>query len=610
MPIPGLLVESRPSVSPERNPDRSPFRDLMRRVTPLARLRELYRRAQQPVNRSILENVLSEMRIQCVITDADLARIPTTGPVVVTANHPFGLLDGAVLGALLSRVRPDVKILTNVLLSEIPELHECCFFVDPLGGQDSVARNRRGVKQAIAWLQSGGMLAMFPAGEVSHLRLREIGTSDPEWNSLAVRLARLTEAMTLPVFLPGCNSATFQALGLLHPRLRTAWLINEFLGQTDKRVEVRIGSRIPADIIRNAGSDSEATKYLRWRTYILSRRGRCRSRISPMLANFIPRNSEQPVVPAVAREDILRDLKAFKPAQQLYENPDFAVYCGEAREVPSLLREIGRLREITFRAAGEGTGRAVDLDRFDHYYSHIVLWSKLNNEVVGAYRIGLTTEILPRLGPSGLYTSTLFRYDAGLFEQFGPALELGRSFIRPEYQRQYAPLLMLWKGIGRYIAQNPQFAVLFGAVSISNSYSRWSQELIVRFFQSRESKHELRRLISARRPFRTGWTRHGDGMSSGHGVQQLDLLADPISDVESDGKSIPVLVRHYAKLGGRLLTFNVDKDFSNVVDGFVLVDLRRTDPESLRRYLGEDGVTAFRSYHGLCEGLNHSAQPS
>jgi len=599
MPISSLLAETRQRVTPERSPDRFPFRELIRRLTPMDRVRDLYRRAQQPADRSILENVLSQMRVECVIKDSDLARIPPTGRVVVTANHPFGLLDGAVLGALLTRVRPDVKILTNILLAEIPELHDYCIFVDPFGGEDSVVRNRRGVKKAVAWLQSGGMLAMFPAGEVSHVRLREIGIADPEWNSLAVRLVRMTDAAALPVFLPGCNSATFQALGLLHPRLRTAWLINEFLGQTDKKMEVRIGSRIPAQTMRDIGSDLEATSYLRWRTYILSRRGRSRPRKSPILANFIPRNTDAPIVPAIPAKDILTDLESLNLAR-LYENSEFTVYCAKAGEIPALLREIGRLREITFREAGEGTGRSIDLDRFDYYYTHIVLWSRLKNELVGAYRIGLTTEILPRLGVSGLYTSTLFRYEPKLFEQLGPALELGRSFVRPEYQRQYAPLLSLWKGIGRYVSLNPRFAVLFGAVSISDRYCRWSRDLIVRFFQSRECNNQLARSISPRRPFRSGWVRPGDGMSLGGRFEELDQLADPIADVEGDGKSIPILMKHYAKLGGHLLSFNVDRDFSNVLDGFMLVDLRRTDPETLRRYLGEDGVGAFRSYHGLC----------
>jgi len=598
MPDLGLLAAPGQPASPVQSPDLFPFQRIMRRFMPMERVRELYRRAQQPVSRSILENVLSEMRVECQVANADLARIPLSGPVVVTSNHPFGLLDGAILGVLLARVRSDVKVLTNVLLAEVPELHEHCIFVDPFGGEESVSRNRRGVKQAIAWLRAGGVLAMFPAGEVSHLCWRELGITDPQWNAMAARLVRLTGAAALPVFLPGCNSATFQALGMLHPALRTTWLMNEFLRQTDRKVEVRIGSRIPAETITNQSSDREAADYLRWRTYILSRRRQSSGRFLP-LKSIVQRKAPQAIAAAAPADSLLLNLRKLNPAGQLYDSAEFSVYCAKAREIPDVLREIGRLREITFRAAGEGTGRSEDIDRFDHYYSHIFLWSKSNRELVGAYRIGLTTEILPRMGVPGLYTSTLFRYSPGLFERFGPALELGRSFVRPEYQRQYSPLLTLWKGIGRYLALHPQFAVLFGAVSISNRYCRWSRELIVRFFQSREGTDKLSTFIRPRRPFRPGWERPGDGVSQGNRFQDLDQLTDPIADVETDGKSVPILIKQYAKLGGRLLSFNVDKAFSNVLDGFVLVDLRQTAPAVLGRYLGEDGLKAFLSYHGL-----------
>jgi len=602
MPDLGLLAI--PGQPPVQSPDLFPFQRLMRRFIPMERVRELYRRAQQPANRSILENLLSEMRVECRVANADLARVPLSGPVVVTCNHPFGLLDGAVVGALLARVRPDVKVLTNVLLAEVPELHEHCIFVDPFGGEESVVRNRRGVRQAIGWLRAGGMLAMFPAGEVSHLRWGQLGVMDPQWNAMAARLVRLTGAAALPVFLPGCNSAAFQALGLIHPGLRTAWLMTEFLGQTDREVEVRIGSRVPAETIRGQSSDREAADYLRWRTYILSRRHPSRPVFLP-LKSIVPRKPQQPIIAPIAADALLRNLQQLNPAGRLYDSPEFSVYCAKAREIPEVLQEIGRLREVTFRAAGEGTGLSTDLDRFDHYYSHIILWSKANRELVGAYRIGLTTEILPRMGVAGLYTSTLFRYSPALFERFGPALELGRSFVRPEYQRQYSPLLTLWKGIGRYLALHPQFAVLFGAVSISNRYCRWSRELIVRFFQSRENGDNLSDFIRPRRPFRTGWAHPGYGISQGDRFQDLDQLTDPIADVETDGKSIPILVRQYARLGGRLLSFNVDKAFSNVLDGFVLVDLRRTDPAVLGRYLGEDGLKAFLSYHGLATLPGH-----
>jgi putative hemolysin len=230
--------------------------------------------------------------------------------VVVTANHPFGLLDGAVLGALLTRVRPDVKIVTNFMLAGIPELHEHCIFVDPFGERESAARNRRGVRQALAWLSAGGVLVMFPAGEVSHLRFSDPvrGITDPEWNSMAARLVRMTGAVALPVFLPGCNSATFQALGLLHSQLRTAWLPSEFLHQTDRTVEVRIGSRIPAEILRGVGPDRKAADYLRWRTYILAQRNQGDRSTPPVLASVFTRKKSQPVAEPVPAELVLHNL--------------------------------------------------------------------------------------------------------------------------------------------------------------------------------------------------------------------------------------------------------------------------------------------------------------
>jgi len=600
MPRPEFLVTPGPLTPSAQVPDPFPFQRLLRRFTPMERARALYRRAQQPVNRSILENILAEMRIELVVRESDLARIPVNGAAVVTSNHPFGLLDGAVLGALLSRIRPDVKVLTNFMLSGIPELHEYCIFVDPFGAAGSAARNRRSVRQALDWLSGGGMLAMFPSGEVSHFRFRDMIIADPEWNSMAARLVRLTGAVAVPVFVPGSNSATFQALGVLHPQLRTQRLLTEFLQQTGRKVEVRIGSKITAETLRNAGSDREAASYLRWRTYILSQRGtKSAKRIPAVLGTMLRRKPQQPVADAVPTETLLNNLRNLAPDDCLYQNREFAVYCAKSGQIPEMMQEIGRLREVTFRAVGEGVGRGVDLDRFDDYYHHMLLWSRQKSELVGAYRIGLTPEILSGRGVAGLYTSTLFRYDAKLFEQLGPALELGRSFVRPEYQRQYAPLLTLWKGIGRYLVLHPEFTVLFGAVSISNRYCPWSRELLFRFFQGRDRDYSLASLVSPRAPFHPRWLRHGPQYAPHSKIQDLEQLTDPIADVEPDGKGVPILLKHYAKLGGRMLGFNVDKDFSDVLDGLVLVDLRQTDRTVLQRYMGEDGMRAFLGYHGL-----------
>ena len=219
--------------------------------------------------------------------------------------------------------------------------------------------------------------------------------------------------------------------------------------------------------------------------------------------------------------------------------------------------------------------------------------------MVGAYRAGNTAEILAARGIAGLYTSTLFRYDQRLFQKLGPALELGRSFVRPEYQRQYAPLLLLWKGIARLIATHPEIPILFGAVSISNEYNKASREMIYRFFQSRMQEDQLAGLIEPRRPFRPGLLRRWDCRAMCRALRDLEELSVPITDVEADGKGLPILLRQYAKIGGKLLGFNVDRKFSNVLDGLVVVDLRQTDPAVLDRYMGREAALTFRRIHAV-----------
>jgi putative hemolysin len=255
------------------------------------------------------------------------------------------------------------------------------------------------------------------------------------------------------------------------------------------------------------------------------------------------------------------------------------------------------LREVTFRQAGEGTGKSLDLDRFDNYYSHLLLWHKSKRELVGAYRAGNTAEILAEHGIEGLYTSTLFRYDDKIFRKLGPAMELGRSFVRPEYQRQYAPLLLLWKGIARLVALRPDVPVLFGAVSISNDYNESSREMICGFFEARMHDDELAGMVEPRRPFRPNPLRRWDCRGMCHVLRDLDELSQPIADVEADGKGLPILLRQYAKIGGKLLGFNVDRKFSNALDGLVVVDLREIDPAVLERYMGREAAARFRQAH-------------
>ena len=565
---------------------------------PMDRARELYERVRHAAPGFRLEALLAEMKVELEVQPADLDRIPAKGPLVAVANHPFGVLDGAALAVLLSRARTDVKILTNSILEGIPELHEKCIFVDPFQTPSSAEKNVRPLRQAIDWLRQGGALAVFPAGEVSQWNVREGQVSDPAWNSMAARLIRKTSASALPVFFCGRNSVNFQLLGLINPRLRTLFLLQEFLQQREKNIQVRIGKPIPWKLIASLDDDEEATEYLRLRTYLLAYRGKKPISLPGRVRAALPRKQDR-IADSVPSQYVIRDIAALPPDRLLLENPEFAVYAARAAELPHALDELGRLREITFRAAGEGTGRSTDLDHFDHYYWHLLLWNKEKQELAGAYRAGNTNEIIRAHGVKGLYTNTVFRYDERLFMKIGSALELGRSFVRPEYQRQFAPLLLLWKGIARFVAAHPETPVLFGAVSISNEYSSLSREMIVRYFEQRQDGREFADLIQARTPFRTHKLRRWDCGALCSVLRDLDELGEPISDVEEDGKGLPILIKQYAKVGGRLVGFNLDRKFSDVVDGLVIVDLRQTDPPVLERYMGKEGYAGFRRFHGL-----------
>ncbi|MGA8270624.1 MAG: GNAT family N-acyltransferase, partial [Candidatus Sulfotelmatobacter sp.] len=550
-----------------------------------------------------LENLLAKMRVELRIDPADMSRIPATGPVVVVANHPSGMLDGVALTALLTRVRPDVKVMTNYLLRDVPELAQYCIFVDPFDGNGvaqslSSSVNRRAFREALDWLLRGGMLAVFPAGEISQWQLSLGQNSDPAWNDTAVRLIRRTQAAALPIYFCGRSGMSIQVFGKVHPRLKTAFLLQEFLQQKGRTVEVRVGSEISAESVTGIAYDREALEYLRWRTYLLARRSRPEKSWPAAVLSKIVATVQQPIPPAEPAEVLAEELNRLSRERCLAENVELAVYVVKANETPRTVQELGRLREVTFRGAGEGTGKQRDLDPFDDYYWHVLLWHKARQQLVGAYRAGNTAEILAERGLGGLYTSTLFRYDRRVFERLGPALELGRSFIRPEYQRQYAPLLLLWKGIARLLATHAKVPVLFGAVSISNDYSKSSREMIYRFFEARIRQDELAAMIEPRRPFRPAGLRPWDCRAMCAALRDLEGLSQPITDVENDGKGLPILLRQYAKIGGKLMGFNVDRKFSNALDGLVLVDLRKTESAVLERYMGREGAAEFRRYHG------------
>jgi len=533
----------------------------------------------------VFERLLALLDVTYQVAPEDLARIPVTGPVVVTANHPFGFLEAAILAAVFRRVRPDFKIVANSLLAAVPELRAGFIFVNPYGGGDSVRENRKPIRECLAWLGRGAMLALFPAGDVARLNWRDRGIVDPPWNPSVAHLIRHVECPALPLYVKGANSIGFQLIGALHPRLRTADLPRQTLNKRGQSIEVRIGRPVAAKVLKGFDGEREAIEYLRFRTFLLA--GRRDSSPAHGAIKFtirFPTKRTVAVAAETARESLIAEISRLIP---VCENEEFAVYLSAADSIPGCLREIGRLRELTFRGAGEGTGEARDLDRFDPHYLHLFLWHKAARQVAGAYRLGPTADLLPRFGVQGLYSSTLFHLRAELFERTGPALEMGRSFVRPEYQKQYAPLLLLWKGITRHVSMHPDCAVLFGAASISNDYNPVSRRLLVSYLETQKDG-DLARLIKPRHPYRF---KDGEPCL----LRDVEDLSAPIADLERDGKGVPILIKQYIKAGGRVLGFNIDPHFSNVLDVLMMADLRRAPQPILERYMGREAAAAFLS---------------
>lgn len=519
---------------------------------------------------------------------------PKTGPLIIIANHPFGIVDPVMLSRWAAQFRPDLKVMTNSMMLAMKELEDHIIPVNPFGGEGAAKQNLGPMKDAIRLLRGGGTLIIFPAGEVASYKPGR-GVEEPAWTNHLGSLVRRTQATVLPVYFPGSNSALFHTAGLIHPRLRTSLLLREFNKREGTEVPMRVGHPIPFSRLKKFEDDESLTRYLRIHTFVLHQRGKVpKVVIEPNADGTLPEPAPDLQTRMVCEVDQLR-----ARGGRLVGQGNLSVYQAHSHEIPCLLQEIGRLREVTFREVGEGTGEAVDLDRFDRYYEHLILWDEEKEQIAGAYRLGRADIILREYGPKGLYTSTLFRFEKPFLSHLGNAVEMGRSFIVKAYQRNLASLPLLWKGIAHWVARNPQYTKLFGPVSISRDYNSLSRKIIVAFLQDNKLHPQLASFVKPRNPFRYIRGRRLMREFISANLQNVDDCSALVSSVETDGKGIPVLLKHYLKLNATILSFNVDKDFSDVLDGLIMVDFKEIDPRTLSKYMGEEKCRAYLSQHGI-----------
>ena len=558
-------------------------RPLLSWLLGLRTYRALYERTQSDRDAPFECRALKALDIEPRISDTELDVIPARGPLLVASNHPHGALDGLLLASIVGRKRSDVRVLTNHLLSRIPDLSELCFFVDPFGGPTSCARSQVGLRAARLWLRNGGALVVFPSGEVAHRRGPSGSRIDSPWRSTIGRLVLTTGAQVLPAFIDGANTRWFYVAGRVHPALRTALLARELLNKRGKAVTVRLGVPVATrDFAGTAGDAARATASIR----------RAVEELGAAVPSAVHTTGEPYAMSGLnGASTISAEIEQLPDESCLVESGAFQVFLAEAGRIPATLGAIGRLRELTYRAIGEGTGRLIDLDSFDERYLHLFSWDRKRKQIVGAYRIGRTDRIMAAAGVDGLYTRTLFRYDERLITRLSPALELGRSFVRAEYQKNYLALLMLWKGIGRFVATHPQYRVLFGPVSISCRYSDSSHRLLMAFLHQNHLDSDLANLVEAINPRAVN---PAPALPVPRSVEEADRL---VTEAERDGKGVPILLRQYLKLNAKLLGFNVDPRFGDALDALMMVDLTTVDAAILNRYLGRQAAAQFLARH-------------
>ena len=514
---------------------------------------------------ALVEAALDYLGVRYTVDQVERERIPQTGRLLIVANHPSGALDALALLHLVGSIRPDVRILANDFLTAVPGLGELLLPLRILGGKPT-PESLAAVEQA---LQREQCVIVFPAGEVSRLGLA--GIRDGRWRQGFLRFARATGAPVLPVRVGARNSALFYGASALYKPAGTALLPRELFTRRGARIELRIGR--PLSLPGQEAPES-ALASVRQALYAIGSR-----------REAAPRGPE-PLVHAVDRR---RLVDALAKLPRLGSTPDGKrIHAGPLAADSPLLREIGRLRELSFRAVGEGTGKRLDLDAYDTWYDHIVLWDPEALEIAGAYRVAPGGQVLAERGLEGFYTASLFRYPCSLLPRLAQGMELGRSFVAPRYQGTRS-LDYLWLGIGAYLRAHPGVRYLFGPVSISADLPIAAREQLVayyaRYFGCREAA------VAANRPFRFLATPPAFGeldAETGFRVLKANLGAL--------GARVPTLYKQYTELcepgGARFLAFGVDPDFSNSVDGLIELDLARVRPRKRERYL-EAGMPAI-----------------
>ena len=514
---------------------------------------------------------LDHFEIDFEIPEEDFRRLPKDGAYITVSNHPLGGIDGILLFKLLFAQRSDYKIMANFLLQRMAPIEPNIIPVNPFENRKDARSSIAGFKSALLHLKEGHPLGIFPAGEVSTYKDGKLIVDKP-WEEAALKLIRKAEVPVVPIYFHARNSKLFYRLAKISDIFRTAKIPSEVYTQRNRPIKIRIGQPISVDAQNEQETLEDFTELLRKKTYILSN-----AYEKERLIDQIPTSLKLPKTPkkiatAVRTEVIEGELEKLREKDcRMLQSKNYEVFLAKAKDMPFILNEIGRQREVTFRAIGEGTNNSIDLDKFDAYYHHLFLWDDNDKEIVGAYRMGMGSEIFEQFGIDGFYLHDLFRFEPELFGMMKESIEMGRAYIIKKYQQKPMPLFLLWKGIVHITLRHPEHKYLIGGVSISNQFSNFSKSLMIEFMKSNYWDPYVAQYISPKKEFKVKLKDADKDFIFDETKADLNKFDRMINEVEPGNLRLPVLIKKYIKQNAKVVAFNVDPLFNNSVDGLMYI---------------------------------------
>lgn len=537
------------------------------KATKLQMFNEAYSDMFDCTGPEFIDQTIERLGFTFSIEDSDLERIPREGPFISIHNHPYGGLDGILLMKILPPIRPDYKILVNFLLTKLGPLADYFLAVNPFESYKDVRSSLSGLKDAFFHLRNGAPLGIYPAGEVSTYRFDKKHVTDRKWQHTVIKFIKKAKVPVVPIYFDGYNSNLFHLMGMVHPLLRTVKLPSELFNKQGTEVKIRIGNPISIKDQDTFSDITQYTRFLRTKTYALG-----------IPFHEKPKKEEKEVVAEnvvdpVPSHKIIDEVERIKNEYLLFSIQNNMVFSVPSPNIPNIMKEIGRLREITYREVGEGTNRSIDIDEYDEYYEQLFIWDDEAKKIVGGYRVGKGKDVLALHGVKGFYLNSLFKMGPQFLPVLREAIELGRSFIVKEYQRKTHSLFLLWKGILYFLLKNPEYRYLIGPASISNAYSDFAKNMTVAFIKANFYNYELAEYIRPRKSFKARLPVEIEYEvfveDTKNDVGKFDRF---IQDVEPDFR-LPVLLKKYFNLNAEIVGFNVDPKFSNCLDGLMVLDL-------------------------------------